>query len=188
MTLAGSTATESKEGGSASQAADNQPADNEQSAVVEGDTDTARQSGVNANATADANADAAGADAKANDGALTTPPHVSPEKLALITKPLTGPCTSRAFQHTLAVASHLSRLEGARDTITAALKAEANAAGEKLVSDLDDVLVSLGSAPVSSGENEAAAAAEGGETIDSPALTSLSLGTSGQSVLLRMLK
>lgn len=70
-------------------------------------------------------------------------PGIASERLAAIVRPLQTPMTSRAFQHTLAVASHLSHLPGAHETISTALQNAAQRASYALVSNLDAVIASL---------------------------------------------
>ena len=70
-------------------------------------------------------------------------PGIASERLAAIVRPLQTPMTSRAFQHTLAVASHLSHLPGAHESISAALQNAAQQASYALVSHLEAVIASL---------------------------------------------
>ncbi|KAJ1021615.1 hypothetical protein NDA16_003752 [Ustilago loliicola] len=81
--------------------------------------------------------------AAAADGSLSAMPLVPAERLCNIVKPLATAVSSKGFQHTLAVASHLSVIDGARDTICGALQAQANEASKALVTDLDALLSTL---------------------------------------------
>ncbi len=77
------------------------------------------------------------------DGALNSMPVIPAERLRNIVKPLATSISSKGFQHTLAIASHLSIVQGARETICEALQAQANQASQSLVSDLDALLSTL---------------------------------------------
>lgn len=91
--------------------------------------------------------------AAAADGSLSAMPLVPAERLCNIVKPLATAVSSKGFQHTLAVASHLSVIDGARDTICGALQAQANEASKALVTDLDALLATLPE-PVEEDEEE----------------------------------
>ncbi|SPO39716.1 related to E3 ubiquitin protein ligase TOM1 [Pseudozyma flocculosa] len=99
------------------------------------------------------------------DGALTTPPSIPADRLAAVVKPLATAVSSKGFQHTLAVASHLSTIEGARDVISDALRQQADAASRSLVVDLDKLIETLPEPTPEDDDGEAAAnaaAADGG--------------------------
>jgi E3 ubiquitin-protein ligase HUWE1 len=78
-----------------------------------------------------------------SEGALTTMPVIPASRLSSIVKPLATAISSKGFQHTLAVASHLSAIDGAREVICAALQLQADAASRSLVVDLDALLSTL---------------------------------------------
>ncbi|UTT88591.1 hypothetical protein NDA17_001733 [Ustilago hordei] len=93
--------------------------------------------------------------AAAADGSLSATPLVPADRLCNIVKPLATAVSSKGFQHTLAVASHLSMIDGARDTICGALQTQANEASKALVTDLDALLSTLPE-PVEEDEEEEA--------------------------------
>lgn len=137
----------------------------------------------------------------------TSMPVISGERLAAIVKPLSTSISSKGFQHTLAVASHLAWIDGARDEITAALHHEASLASQNLLGELDDVLESLPEPPQQEHEeSEAKRDGRSGDAtpadnnitsnapqqsttrINSPALTQLASPSSSQTVILRSLR
>ncbi|KOS13421.1 e3 ubiquitin-protein ligase huwe1 [Malassezia pachydermatis] len=65
------------------------------------------------------------------------------ERMAAIVKPLHTPMSSKAFQHTLGVASHLSHMPGGREAISEALQNAATKASHSLVNSLDALIQSL---------------------------------------------
>ncbi|CAD6899036.1 unnamed protein product [Tilletia controversa] len=145
---------------------------------------------------------------------LEVPPQIASDRLAAVVRPLATPISSKGFQHTLSVASHLAAIEGARDTIGTALRTEAEAASKSLILELDRLLDSLppvkpvsaaaaaapsannqtemdtgGDAPASAQANGAdQSVAETESKFDSPALTALSSPASAQAVFLRSLR
>ncbi len=108
---------------------------------------TSTSSGSNHAGAAPAEAVANAVNAKAgeggSEGSLSTMPVVPAERLANIVRPLATAVSSKGFQNTLAVALHLSAIDGARDVICGALQAQANEASRSLVVDLDALLATL---------------------------------------------
>ncbi|KAK0523507.1 E3 ubiquitin-protein ligase tom1, partial [Tilletia horrida] len=164
--------------------------------------------------TASAPAAAAGEPAVQASDLLETAPQIASDRLAAVVRPLATPISSKGFQHTLSVASHLASIDGARDTIGGALKTEAEAASRSLIAELDRLLESL-PAPKptpaaaekdhSEMDTDQAGSAQqqvlqlqqgGGEAgsvdterkFDSPALTALASPASAQAVFLRSLR
>ncbi|KAK0555366.1 E3 ubiquitin-protein ligase tom1 [Tilletia horrida] len=161
---------------------------------------------------------AAGPDANAPapaDTTLEVPPQIAADRLSAVVRPLATPISSKGFQHTLSVASHLASLDGARDTIGSALKSEAEMASKSLIVELDRLLESLPvrpptAAPLSSNDmdtsgdqpssqsavgapgstlaNGAMVAGDSEAKLDSPALTAMSSPASAQAVFLRSLR
>lgn len=74
-------------------------------------------------------------------------PQIPDERMAAVVKPLSTSISSKGFQHTLAVASHLAAIEGAREVITGALHREATLASQSLLGELDTLLESLPEPP-----------------------------------------
>nr|CDI56030.1 related to E3 ubiquitin protein ligase TOM1 [Melanopsichium pennsylvanicum 4] len=77
------------------------------------------------------------------DGNLSSMPVIPVEQLRNVVKPLYMPISSKGFQHTLAIASHLSIIDGAQEAICGALQKQANEAARSLVGDLDALLATL---------------------------------------------
>ncbi len=145
-------------------------------------------------------------------------PRIESDRLSALVKPLTTAISSRGFQNTLAVASHLAHLEGAKDAISASFKMSAEEASRTLIQDLDQLLASLPPAPSAAAAQAAAdgakemegvestgaaasgaasaAAAAGDVSLDavsagkvqSPALATLASPSSAQAILLRSLR
>ncbi|GAC95365.1 ubiquitin-protein ligase [Pseudozyma hubeiensis SY62] len=70
-------------------------------------------------------------------------PTIPADRLCNLVKPLTTALSSKGFQHTLWIAAHVNRIDGARETICSALQAQANTASRSLVGDLDALLSTL---------------------------------------------
>ncbi|WFD40296.1 HECT-type E3 ubiquitin transferase [Malassezia japonica] len=105
-------------------------------------------------------------------------PPIANDRLAAVVRPLRTAISSRGFQHTLAVASHLAHLRGAREVISDALVHEANRASRALVGDLDLLIQSL---PAPSEEAEPV-------RVHSAPLAKLASPTSAQAQFLRCLR
>lgn len=103
-------------------------------------------------------------------------PALPAERLADIVRPLRTSISSRAFQHTLAVAAHLVHLDGALDVISGALQRCVNDASAALIEDLDALIAAL---PAGAAETGAAAAQP---------LARLASPTSAQAEFLRCLR
>ncbi|PWN22154.1 DUF913-domain-containing protein [Microstroma glucosiphilum] len=74
----------------------------------------------------------------------TKPPQVAKERLAAVVRPLATAISSKGFQHTLAVASHLASIDSdSRQAVTEALQREATAATAVLSENLDMLLATL---------------------------------------------
>jgi len=137
-------------------------------------------------------------------GAVLDGPHVGvevapipAERLAALVRPLKTPMSSRAFQHTLGVASNLAHLPGARDVISEALQQAATRASLALMTDLDALIETL--PPAETGDDEAATEAPsipamppppptGPRTATSLPLAKLASPTSAQAEFLRCLR
>ncbi|WFD00052.1 HECT-type E3 ubiquitin transferase [Malassezia yamatoensis] len=104
---------------------------------------------------------------------------IGSERVAGIVRPLRTAISSRGFQHTLAVASHLAHLPGMRDTLSNALQHEADRASSCLVNDLDSLIETLPSA-----DNAQVSA----EQLHVLPLAKLASPTSAQAQLLRCLR
>ncbi|PWY99341.1 hypothetical protein BCV70DRAFT_162691 [Testicularia cyperi] len=115
------------------------------------------------------------------DGALTTVPWIPADRLSAIVRPLATAISSRGFQNTLAVASHLSAIDGARDIICAALQAQADRASKSLVVDLDALLSSLPE-PVEEDEHDDTPAGDRHNEGDDAAVTARARGNGGSDV------
>jgi len=187
-------------------------------------TATAAPAAPSATAPAPSAAEAASSAAAATGGdasvptseSLEAPPQIAADRLAAVVSPLATPISSKGFQHTLSVASHLASIDGARDTIGSALKTEAESASKRLIAELDRLLESLPVKPIQSasapsGESDMdttadarpanaqptvaggaagidAASADVETKFDSPALTALASPASAQAVFLRSLR
>ncbi|KZO98855.1 hypothetical protein CALVIDRAFT_495662 [Calocera viscosa TUFC12733] len=119
---------------------------------VFGDTATQSGQGNHANATAADDVTANEATAPAASGEpgktgdegspplLSHPPQIPHHILRLIVNILTvGECSSRTFQQTLALISHLSHLPDAKDVVASELKSRAQSLGSSLFADLDEL-------------------------------------------------
>jgi E3 ubiquitin-protein ligase HUWE1 len=83
-------------------------------------------------------------DKDATSPTTTKPPHVAKERLAAVVRPLATAISSKGFQHTLAVASHLASIDSdSRQAVTEALQREATAATAVLSENLDMLLATL---------------------------------------------
>lgn len=72
------------------------------------------------------------------------PLQVSKERLACVVRPLATAISSKGFQHTLAIASHLAAIDAAAQTsVVEALQKEAMSATAVLSNDLDNLLATL---------------------------------------------
>ncbi|KAN0062881.1 E3 ubiquitin-protein ligase tom1 [Thecaphora frezii] len=100
-----------------------------------------------------------------NEMVLMSPPHIPADRLAAVVKPLATAVSSKGFQHTLAVASHLSTIHGARDVISDALRQQADTASKSLVVDLDKLIETL---PEPAPENEEIEEKVGGTQAQAP--------------------
>lgn len=120
---------------------------------------------------------------------LTQAPYIPPERLAAVVRPLSLSISSRGFQHTLAVASHLAVLDNmhARDVISGALRHEAQKASVMLMGDLDALIASL-PPPAQSPEAATQAPMPGAGRVQSGALSKLASPESAQAVFLRSLR
>ncbi|WFD20690.1 HECT-type E3 ubiquitin transferase [Malassezia caprae] len=119
------------------------------------------------------------------------------ERLAALVRPLKTPMSSRAFQHTLGIASNLAHLPGARDVISEALQQAATRASQALITDLDALIETL--PPVETGDESAPTETTPNPTVPPPppagprTATSLPLAklaspTSAQAEFLRCLR
>ncbi|WFD24365.1 HECT-type E3 ubiquitin transferase [Malassezia equina] len=119
------------------------------------------------------------------------------DRLAALVQPLKTPMSSRAFQNTLAVASNLAHLPGARDVISEALQQAATRASQALILDLDALIDIL--PPVEPSEEEPATETPlnpampppppaGPRTATSLPLAKLASPTSAQAEFLRCLR
>ncbi|KAJ9475492.1 HECT-type E3 ubiquitin transferase [Pseudozyma hubeiensis] len=81
-------------------------------------------------------------------------PTIPADRLCNVVKPLTTALSSKGFQHTLWIAAHVNRIDGARETICSALQAQANTASRSLVGDLDALLSTLPEAAADEEEEE----------------------------------
>lgn len=81
-------------------------------------------------------------------------PSMAADRLASIVQPLHTPISSRGFQHTLAVASHLSHLPGAHEALSVALQQAAKRASDSLLGDLDALITSLPEPAIEPGSTE----------------------------------
>lgn len=139
-------------------------------------------------------------------------PQIAADRMAAVVKPLSTSISSKGFQNTLAVASNLATIDGARDLITNALQEEARMASKNLLAELDMLLESLPPAPVHDSneddqhdESRRMSQSNPGEHapivqqtqqrqvaptvhINSPALTQLASPSSSQTVILRSLR
>ncbi|PWN38380.1 uncharacterized protein FA14DRAFT_159977, partial [Meira miltonrushii] len=138
-------------------------------------------------------------------------PQIAADRMSAVVKPLSTSISSKGFQNTLAVASNLATIDGARDLITNALQEEAKMASKNLLSELDLLLESLPPAPVQDSnedehdESRRMSQSNPGEQapivqqtqqrqaaptvhINSPALTQLASPSSSQTVILRSLR
>lgn len=140
-------------------------------------------------------------------------PQIAAERMAAVVKPLSTSISSKGFQNTLAVASNLATIDGARDLITTALQDEAKMASKNLLAELDLLLESLPPPPVQDSNDEdqhddsrRMSQSNHGEQgpivqqtqhtsqsastmhISSPALTQLASPSSSQTVILRSLR
>ncbi|CAO3607400.1 unnamed protein product [Cunninghamella blakesleeana] len=107
---------------------------------------------------------------------IPKPPTIPDHYLKMVVHVLTsGECSSRTFQFTLGVISHLSSLDGALQTITNELTDAAKHSGKQIIEDLQDLLKVLEDAMT-------------GTDIQSTALQQFSAATSHQAKLLRVLK
>lgn len=130
-----------------------------------------------------------------SSGLPVSAPQISEERMATVVKPLSISISSKGFQHTLAVASNLSTMDGAREVITSALQREANLASKSLISELDDLLDSLPPAAAhkiddsdEDKDDEIAQEDKEEQRFSSPALTKLASASSSQTVILRSLR
>ncbi|KAI8081696.1 uncharacterized protein BX664DRAFT_376387, partial [Halteromyces radiatus] len=104
------------------------------------------------------------------------PPTIPDHYLQMVVHVLTsGECSSRTFQYTLGVISHLSALDGALQTITHEFTEAARFSGKQILNDLQDLLRALENAMT-------------GTDIQTSALTQFSAASSHQAKLLRVLK
>ncbi|WFD28324.1 HECT-type E3 ubiquitin transferase [Malassezia nana] len=117
------------------------------------------------------------------------------ERLAALVKPLRTPMSSRAFQHTLAVAANLAHMPGTRDVISEALQQTATRASQTIQADLDDLIASLPpveaptEGPTAEGAQPAAPPPPTGpRTATSLPLAKLASPTSAQAEFLRCLR
>ncbi|KAE8267144.1 hypothetical protein A4X09_0g5202 [Tilletia walkeri] len=197
----------------ASQAAAARPAGDSTPQASTAATSSAEAASTTADATASTSAPAAIAPTAAEPAGqssdlLEVPPQIAADRLAAVVRPLATPISSKGFQHTLSVASHLAAIDGARDTIGTALKTEAEAASKSLILELDRLLESLpvvkatsvpsnaptemdtgGDAPSAIQRvNGDASSTETESKFDSPALTALASPASAQAVFLRSLR
>ena len=75
---------------------------------------------------------------------LANPPQIPHPALRSIVNILTiGECSSRSFQHTLALIQHLSFLPDARNVVAMELKVKANDFGSNISRDIDDLVLAL---------------------------------------------
>ena len=119
------------------------------------------------------------------------------ERLAALVQPLKTPMSSRAFQHTLGVASNLAHMPGARDVISEALQQAATRASKALVTDLDALIETLPPAETSDERPQSEALSNpalpppppaGPRTATSLPLAKLASPTSAQAEFLRCLR
>ncbi|CAO3595638.1 unnamed protein product [Absidia cylindrospora] len=114
--------------------------------------------------------------ANANQRSVPKPPTIPDHYLKMVVHVLTsGECSSRTFQYTLGVISHLSALDGALQTITHEFTEAAKYSGKQILEDLQDLLRALKDAMT-------------GTDIQTSALTQFSAASSHQAKLLRVLK
>lgn len=103
-------------------------------------------------------------------------PNVPQHELALVVNILTaGECTSKTFQHTLALIQHLSQLAGARETIANELVQQAQIFGRDIIADLSQLGTNLKAQSSSS-------------DLPTSSLAKFSAASSLQAKLLRILK
>ncbi|CAG8500448.1 3553_t:CDS:10 [Paraglomus brasilianum] len=104
------------------------------------------------------------------------PPVIPDYCLRLVVNVLTaGECTSNTFKYTQAVIQHLSTLQGARDVITSELVIRAQALGNEILDDLDEL-------------GEVLEQAKSGVDVQGVTLSKFSPSSSKQAKLLRVLK
>lgn len=104
------------------------------------------------------------------------PPTIPDHYLKMVVHVLTsGECSSRTFQYTLGVISHLSALDGALQTITHEFTEAAKFSGKQILEDLQELLKALDGAMT-------------GTDIQTSALAQFSAASSHQAKLLRVLK
>lgn len=129
-----------------------------------------------------------GAEGEANSGTDVRSSHIPPERLASVVRPLATPISSRGFQATLAVASNLSHIEGAKDVIRDAFMQSATMASQQLMGDLDFLLTALPPKASTEEHDMADAVKRSRDKLQSPALAALASPASAQAVLLRSLR
>ncbi|PWN48958.1 DUF913-domain-containing protein [Violaceomyces palustris] len=110
---------------------------------------------------------------------LSVAPHIPNDKLAAVVKPLATAISSKGFQHTLSVASHLSSIEGARDIISDALRQQAETASKTLVGELDKLLETLPLPTI--GDDEELEGNGGEPKVSRGQASSLALGSAAES-------